>query len=122
MEFDNRKYKHQAFNVTVLAGTDRKEVRASLEKGTVKKVLIYTDGTEKANNNMIDLAIKHSTKGYAEEPVNVENYKHPESGYKGAKPVDFYAGESKYLEFTCLKTVVADTTFQVVFAIDQTEV
>lgn len=115
-------YKTQSINVTIPAGSSRNSFPFAIEKGVIEKVFVYTDGTEKADNNLINMAIRKSQGGYDVESVSVENYKHPENGYTGAKPVNFSSGSKKILEFSCLKPVTADTNFQVVFEINQDEV
>lgn len=110
---------HDVVNATISNGNDAASVRATLREGRVVGVIVYTDGTESANNNIISLGLKSATKGYEEEPVHVHNYKHPDNGYTGLRPVNFIAGRTIYTEFSALKSVSADTVFQVVFVIDQ---
>ena len=121
MDFNIKRKKiiHQSFDVLIPAGTDFLNPKAQLEKGVVKNVFVFTDGTETDGNNIISLAIRHSTKGYAEQSACVANYKQAANGYEASKPIDFLAGDTKYMEFSSVKPVIADTYLQVVFVIEQ---
>lgn len=111
---------HDILNISLLAGEDLKAAQTTLREGKVIGVICYTDGTESNNNNIVNLALKTAGKGYIEEPVHVHNYKHPDNGYAGLRPVNFIAGKNIYAEITALKKVAAETNFQIVFVIDQT--
>ncbi|TYB78330.1 hypothetical protein [Bizionia myxarmorum] len=112
---------HDVVNAVMLNSTDFVSVKASLREGRVIGVLVYTDGTENINNNLISVGFKSGNKGYEEEPVHVHNYKHPDNGYEGLRPVNFIAGRTVFVEFTALKKLGNDSAFQVVFVIDTTE-
>lgn len=112
---------HDVVNAVMLDTTDFISVKASLREGRVIGIIVFTDGTENANNNLISVGFKSATKGYEEEPVHVNNYKQPANGYEGLRPVNFIAGRTIYAEFSALNKVGADTAFQIVFIIDKTE-
>lgn len=115
---------HVIANAVMGAGSNAVSVDADLHyKGKVVGVIVYPDGSHNNNANIISMALRDLNKGYVEEAVHVDNYKHPDNGYTGLRPVNdaFLAGRKIRVEFTALNNVVANTAFQVVFIIEQTQ-
>lgn len=112
---------HDIVSVAIASGANTASERISLREGKCIGVIVFTDGTSKAGNNLISIGLKDANKGFVEEPVHVDNYAQPANGYEGLRPVNFIAGRTIYCEFTALNNVPAKTNFQVVFVIDQSE-
>ena len=112
---------HDIVSVSITALADSASQRISLREGQCIGVIVYSDGTETADNNLISLGLKDASKGFVEEPVHVHNYQHPTNGYTGLRPVNFIAGRTIFCEFSAIKAVTAQTNFQVVFVIDQSQ-
>lgn len=113
------KLKHEVIDLTIESGSSTAIDSINVREGEIIGILVDTDGTEKANNNLCSLAILDGGRQYHEEAVSLEFYKKPANGYSGIRPVSIPAGQKLYAQLTAIKNYTADVKVQVVFIVKQ---
>lgn len=111
--------KHEVLNLTIPNGSNTTTESINVREGEVIGVMVDTDGTEKASNNLLSIGILDGGRQYHEEPVSTEFYKKPANGYSGLRPISIPGGQKLYAELTALNNYAADVKVQVVFIVKQ---